>query len=184
MTTIMRGWIPVVVALAGATCQRTPDRALAPDVLARHDSQFQALRDSLQHFVVASQRARRAVLLRTPTVVAFYPGVADTAGFSVDTLVLPAVAPFRRRLERYRVACVKAGYSFEVRDSRGVNVVDPRAFALHAASSQVAADSVGLLVGIPGEPLRVWYGLQLEATLPARLKALLPGARVKPRVGT
>jgi hypothetical protein len=107
--------------------------------------------------------------------------VADTTGFSVDTLALPAVAPFRRYLDGYRAACAKAGYQFEVRDSRGVHVVDPRMNVVTAF--RVAADSVGLVVAIPSEPLRVWYGLQLEATLGARLRTLLPG-QLAPPVGT
>lgn len=114
-------------------------------------------------------------------MVAFYPGIADSTRVPVDTLVLRAVAPFRRHLDGYRAASAKAGYQFEVRDSRGVHVVDSRMNAVTA--SRVAVDSVGLVVAIPNEPLRVWYGVQLEATLAARLRALLPG-QLAPPVGT
>jgi hypothetical protein len=48
---------------------------------------------------------------------------------------------------------------------------------------RVAVDSVGLVVAIPNEPLRVWYGFQLETTLTERLRALLPGEPTPP-VGT
>ena len=177
----MRLWIVVLVAVAGSNtaCQRPPDRSVTLNTLAQRH--LQARRDSGQRRIQSSQYATRPVELRRPTVIAFYPGIADSTEFPIDTLALRAVAPFRRRLDRYRVACAKAGYLFEVRDSRGVHVLQPRLNVVR--SFRVAPDSVGLIVAIPNEPLRVWYGLQLEATLAARLRALLPG-RLAPLVGT
>ncbi|MFL5493437.1 MAG: hypothetical protein ACJ8DC_03530 [Gemmatimonadales bacterium] len=140
------------------------------------------MRDSAQRVIQAGLWASAPVEVGSPTVVAFYPGVADTARLHLDTLVLAAIQPFRRRLERYRVASETAGFHFEVRDSRGVHVSDPRANTVNMR--HIDPDSVGFVVAVPGEPPRVWYGLQLPSTLPSRLRAVLPGPRLAPRTST
>ncbi len=123
--------------------------------------------EALKQEELAARPFRAALMLRRPTVIAFYPAWAT----KLDT------AAFRVFLGRSKAIAAEAGWAFEERYSGSLRVTDIRSQTLYALP--LAADSMGFVLAAPARHPQIVYGRNPGSLLGEQLgrsRHWLPGA--------
>jgi hypothetical protein len=166
-----------LILVVGGCRETNPEPSqpeIAPEVLAERREAF--MRDHArlteQYEALKQESARLApfrapVVVRRPTVVAFYPVWMAR----LDSIRL------RTFLTASRLRAAQAGWAFEDRHTGSIGLWEPHAQAKYALP--VPWDSLGFVLAAPAQLPQVLYDDSSVSLLPARLHSLrgwLPGA--------